>query len=114
MRANEKTGVYQFNVKLRKLAGCNIREDELEWETWNEFVSFREKLMKRFSWIGDVYLTGRSNGWLAVEDKRGGSLKRREASLAKIEGMVSEAVKAFQARLWDEYGSQNNRDPSLN
>jgi hypothetical protein len=93
--------VYEFNVKMYHLRGVNITDDELEIDVNDALDSFADQLRKRYKWIGRVYLTGRSGGWLAIEDRTG---KARKATLEKIDDTVNQAVRDFQSWLRKQYG----------
>ncbi len=54
--------------------------------------AFADKLRKRYKWVGEVYLTGRSGGWLAVQDKDG---KARGSTLETIDNLVKVAKMKF-------------------
>ena len=95
--------VYEFDVKLRHLRGVNITDGQLEGEVESALDAFADYLRGRYKWIGNVYLTGRSGGWLAVEDDDG---KARQSTLHTIDKLVSEAVRKFQKDLRESYGEQ--------
>ena len=94
--------VYEFNIKLPKIEG--VRQD-LDWETIqihaeDAIEELATLLRRRFFWVGEVYQTGRSRGWLAVEDKTG---RATEAGLQKIAGLVDASRRQFIRMLREEY-----------
>jgi len=95
--------VYEFNVKMHHLRGVNIDDDGLYLEVEEALERFAEKLRDRYSWIGDVSLTGRSGGWLAIEDAKG---KARQSTLRTISELVRTELNAFQKYLRAKYGEQ--------
>lgn len=94
--------VYEYNVKLyTEIRGMDISDDELEVEVEQVVEDFAKDLHRRYKWIGVVYLTGRSGGWLAIEDKSGKATRR---SLKTIDGLVTKAKDQFVEDLWSSYG----------
>ncbi len=104
-RLGEAGAVYEFNVKLNHLRGVNISDDDLQFHVMVAFDTFRDKLRQRYTWIGDVSLTGRSSGWLAIQDRSG---KAKRSTLETINKLVTNACRKFQVDLRAKYGT---RDP---
>ncbi len=100
----EPGGVYEFNVKLRRLRGVKISDSKLYHETEDALHAFAGRLRKRFRWIDTIELRGRSNGWLAIEDPQGGATR---SELRTINAMVEKAVVKFQDDLRSEYGEES-------
>jgi hypothetical protein len=97
-----KTGaVYEFNVKLPKL-DVELSDDEFYVETDLAVRAFADTLRDKYDWVGEVYQTGRSGGWLAVQDRQG---KARERSLRQISELVQTELKKFVDYLTEEYGT---------
>lgn len=96
--------VYEFDVKLPILRDkCPLlSQGELENDTEIAVDEFKNILQNRYDWVGNVYLTGRSNGWLAVEDSRGEAT--REA-LVEINSLVDEAYDQFMDSLREAYSA---------
>ncbi len=92
--------VYEFDIKLPKIDGVDISNDDFEIEAMDSIQDFVRELKRRYSWIGNVYQTGRSGGWLAIEDKTGGATK---AKTRKINDLVREAKDNFVRYIKDEY-----------
>ncbi len=63
--------VYEFEIKVPKITGVNMTNDEFEMEARDSLEDFVADLKRRYKWIGKVYQTGRSGGWLAIEDPNG-------------------------------------------
>ena len=99
----EPGAVYEFNVKMRHLRGVNISNDQLMEETYDALRSFERDVLSKYGWVGDVSLTGRSGGWLAIEDISG---KATKVKLDKIAQEVERDLRAFQKRLREQYGEQ--------
>lgn len=88
----DKGAVYEFDIKLPKIDGVDMSEAEFEAEALGSIRDFVVALRDRYTWIGEVYQTGRSGGWLAVEDKKG---LATEAKLRTILGMIEKAQRDF-------------------
>lgn len=58
-------------------------------------------MMKRYKWISNIYLTGRSSGHLVIEDPDG---KARSSTLETIDRTVTQELRQFQDDLRDRYG----------
>jgi hypothetical protein len=95
---------YEFNVKMHHLRGVNISDDQLQYEVEEAVEAFAEQLRHQYKWIGNVYLTGRSAGWLLVKDVKGAA---REEDLEDIARQVHVALRRFQDNLREEYGEQD-------
>jgi hypothetical protein len=93
--------VYEFNVKMNFDAPF-LGEWDLQEEVNLNLELFSERLHKKYPWIGDVELAGRSGGWLSVEDEKGGATIR---NLEAIEKMVGKSLGRFVKYLETEYGS---------
>lgn len=105
-----KDGEYEFKVKLSmRVRGVNISNDELQMETEYAVDSFARSLRKAYPWVGRVGLTGRSGGWLLIEDKKG---EATEDELSDINDRVDEARKDFEQVLIDTFGYTENRSRS--
>lgn len=93
--------VYEFDIKLPRITGVrDITNEEFEIEAEDSIQFFVEDLRERYSWIGQVYQTGRSGGWLAIEDKKG---LATTAKLENISKMIDEAMKDFIKQLRSQY-----------
>lgn len=90
---------YSFNVKLYKVY-ADISEDDWEFEVRAEIEFFKIKLKERFRNIGDLYLAGRSGGWLAIERTNG---PFRSDTLAKISELVNTGLNEFKYRIEQDY-----------
>ena len=95
--------VYEFDVKLPVLYPHVplLSDARLEEETETAVEEFAAMLRARYKWVGEVYLTGRSNGWLAVVDAKGGASLR---TLEMIHGLVDAAYDQFVKGLKVAYG----------
>jgi hypothetical protein len=83
--------VYEFNIKLYRVES---NASELEWEEDSRMAleEFEYDLREKYPWIGRMYQTGRSGGWLAVEDPNG---KMTKATLKSISKRVEAAKRQF-------------------
>ncbi len=105
MRYNRKAkigtegAVYEFQVKLHRV---NADLDDYGWqdEVERAVEDFAEFLRSKYKWIGNVYITGRSGGWLAIEDAKG---KARAATLETIDKLVDEGKRHFKKYIEEEY-----------
>jgi hypothetical protein len=62
--------VYEFNVKIHGLPS-NASEEQWDREVRRAFRAFETMLRARYPWLGELSFTGRSAGWLAIEDAEG-------------------------------------------
>lgn len=85
--------VYEFGVKIYGVNAPGMSEEDWEQEVTIAREEFIEKLRKRYPWIGDSYFTGRTAGWLAIEDPRG---KANMRNLKVIAEAVEKARKQFK------------------
>ncbi len=93
--------VYEFDIKLGRIEGVRgMTNEEFEMEASDSIEDFVARLRDRYTWIGNVYQTGRSGGWLAIEDKKG---LATEAKLLKIDKLIDEAQKNFIRHLQANY-----------
>jgi len=94
--------IYEFYIKVYGPVNAPKLTTE-GWEIEADFAmeEFADKLRKRYKWVGEVYFAGRSNGWLAIQDKDG---KAKEKTLQTIMGLVDEAKKRFIKRMEKEFG----------
>ncbi len=98
--------VYEFNVKLSmKVRGVQVEDMTLGEDTERAIEELADELRSKFRWVGRVYRTGRSGGWLAIEDKTGGAT---ESALEVIGEMVDAARERFEQDLVDVYGYEQN------
>lgn len=92
-KLGDKGAVYEFDIKLPRITGVRgMTNEEFEIEAEDSISWFEDSLRQRYTWIGQVYQTGRSGGWLAVEDKKG---LATEAKLRTILGMIEKAQRDF-------------------
>jgi len=91
--------VYEFNVKLLTMR-ANITEEQLWDEVRSALATFQVALMKKFPWVGEVYFTGRSAGWLAIQDPKGQMTMARLVAMSK---MVEASLDRFKARIVKNY-----------
>lgn len=93
--------VYEFDIKLPRIEGVRaMTNEEFDMEASDSIEDFVSLLRDRYTWIGDVYQTGRSGGWLAIEDKKGLATK---AKLLKIQELIESAQKNFIRHLQANY-----------
>lgn len=101
-RLGDRGAIYEFNVKLSvRIAGLKASDRQMEHDTEVAVEEFTRALKKRYPWVGRVYLTGRSGGWLAVEDAKGGA---SELEVKLIAEDVEEAREQFENDLIESYG----------
>lgn len=88
---------YEFCVKLPLLRPTEpISDENFEIERELALEIFTDELRERYPWVGKVYLTGRSGGWLAIEDSEGKATMRK---LERIAGLVYTELAAFKKYL---------------
>lgn len=95
---------YEFNVKLSlKLAraGVEISDEVLALEADDAVGRFAEELRERYPWVGEVYQTGRSHGWLAIQDRTGGAT---EEDLRAIDEWVDSEREIFEDDIIARFG----------
>lgn len=85
--------VYEFKIKIQKLDAPGMTDEDFEHEVEVALEEFIPNLQKRFSWIGEIYRTGRTNGWLAIRDDYGKATKKSIETIAK---MVEAARRQFK------------------
>lgn len=91
---------YEFEIKLQKISGVDMTNDDLMMESEDSIDDFKRMLKSRYKWITQIYQTGRSGGWLCVVDGKGGAT---EAKLKTIAGLVDKAQKNFVKFLQSNY-----------
>lgn len=96
----EPGSVYEFDIRLPVIRGVKIDNEDFEFEAQHSLKEFERELRRTYTWIGQCYQTGRSGGWLAVEDKRG---LATEAKLRRIMDKIDQAQAAFIRFLKSEY-----------
>ncbi len=87
----DKDVEYEFNIKLPPF-DADMTDDDFEAEAKAAIGYLKTKLRDRYSWIGAMGQTGRSGGWLFIQDRTGGATK---AKLRKIIETVTAAKKSF-------------------
>ncbi len=92
--------VYEFNVKLRSRVPTSASWETMMEEAERALEDFADQLREKNKWIGNVYFTGRSGGWLAVEDREG---RMTRAKLDAIAKKVGAGLKSFKKYLAEEY-----------
>lgn len=91
---------YEFEIKIPTISGVDCTNAEFE-DLASQFIAdFKRTLKSRYTWVGDVYTSGRSGGWLTVVDKKG--LATRE-KLKTIIGLVEKGKRAFVKELKYQY-----------
>jgi len=98
-RLGDAGAVYEFNVKLRHVrsqAPQNVWDQDVEMA----IDELKQELKKRYPWIGEMYMTGRSGGWFAVEDPQG---KMTKAKLDTIAKHVERRKRGFVKYMEQEY-----------
>jgi hypothetical protein len=91
---------YEFEIKLQKIYHVDMTNDELDMESQDSLDDFKRMLKARYKWITDIYQTGRSGGWLAIKDGKGGATKAKLKTIAKL---VDQAQAAFIKDLQHRY-----------
>jgi hypothetical protein len=101
--ADKKIGdagvTYEWNVKIYGLASDATTE---QWDgaVADAFDAFEAYAHCRWPWLGSIYFSGRSGGWLAVHDLHG---KMTERSLGAMRKVVDKALRAFKRHMITEY-----------
>jgi len=100
-RLGDPGAVYEFNIKLLPVKA------EAPQSAWDNDVQmamqeFGASLRKKYPWIGEVSVTGRSGGWLAIEDPKGKMTKATLDAIAKrVDAAKRQFVKDTEAeRVW--------------
>ena len=99
-RIGQAGAVYEFNVKLPRIPEATFTEEDLYIERDIALMVFKDLLKQDFKWVGDVYFTGRSSGWLAVEAGKGGATQKQ---ILDIADRVDDARDEFVRYLREEY-----------
>lgn len=111
-KVGDPGAIYEFNIKLGRIDAPRLTDEALEREALGAIEYFEEsRLRARYPWIGRVYRTGRSGGWLAVEDKTGGATKE---DILEIADTVDESREHFERRMEETYGSRAGRTRKRN
>ena len=82
-RIGDIGAVYEFNVKLGRVES-DAPQDVWDQDVWTALDQFKQELRRKYPWIGDMHLTGRSGGWLAIEDPKGKMTKAKLETIAKL------------------------------
>ncbi len=90
---------YEFNVKIQRIESSATQE-QWDCEVESSREAFEEYLRRRWPWIGGIYFSGRSGGWLSIEDPSGRMTGR---TLIAMQKQVGAALKAFKAHMVKEY-----------
>jgi hypothetical protein len=91
--------VYEFNVKIYRLES-DASEGDWYHEVQSALEDFQTAVHKKYPWVGDVHFTGRSGGWLAVEDPDG---RMTRAKLEAIGKLVGAGLSRFKKHMVSEY-----------
>lgn len=83
--------VYEFNIKMPRM-NVDVSEEDYEDDARTSLREFKDKLRKKYPRVGEIYQTGRSGGWLAVQDPRG---KMTKATLKSMVEFVKAAKRQF-------------------
>lgn len=100
-KVGEPGAVYEFNVKLPRMT-ASFRDEDLYVERVHAVRAFEKILRRDFPWVGELYFTGRSDGWLAIQDKQG---KATATSILAIADRVDDALGEFVKYMEEEYPS---------
>ena len=97
---DSESNTYEFYVKIyTPVDAPNLTQDGWDIEVDLAVQIFTDKLKKRYKWVSDVYLTGRSGGWLAIEATR----PIRESVLWTVMELVDKEKKKFIKYLEKEF-----------
>lgn len=91
---------YEFEIKIQKIYHVDMTDAELEMESRDSIEDFERMLKARYKWITKIYQTGRSGGWLAIVDGKGGATPAKLKTIAKL---VDQAQAAFVKDLQHRY-----------
>jgi len=97
--------IYEFNVKLYRVQS-SATEEEWEQDRVLAVEEFETELRNRYPWIGEMYMTGRSAGWFAIEDPKG---KMTKKTLETISGLVEAAKRRFVKDMEQAYPRKSTR-----
>lgn len=90
---------YEFNVKIMRLES-DASEEDYYHEAQRALESFQSAMHAKYPWLGDMHFSGRSGGWLTIEDPQG---KMTKPKLAAIRKAVGAALAKFKAHMMKEY-----------
>lgn len=91
--------VYEFEIKLQKIHHVDMTNAELDMESQDSLEDFKRLLKKRYKWITEIHQTGRSGGWLAIKDGKGGATKSKLKTIASlIDQAQDDFIKDLQRR----------------
>jgi len=103
-RLGDAGAVYEFNVKLYRIQS-SATEEEWEQDRVLAVEEFETELRNKYPWIGEMYMTGRSAGWFAIEDPEG---KMTKKTLEAISGLVEAAKRRFVKDMEEIYPRRKN------
>jgi hypothetical protein len=92
--------VYEFNVKLYSMGLGTISDVEWEHDVRVAYEEFERALRKKYPWLGPMYFTGRSGGWLAIEDPKGQMTKPRLLAISKAVQAAKAQFKKDMRAAW--------------
>lgn len=94
-RIGDEGVTYEFNVKILKIQSS---ADFVDWDIERQvaYGDFELLLQKKFPFFTLQGFTGRSGGWLALEDPQG---RMTEARLKKIQKLVAVALLSFKKHM---------------
>jgi hypothetical protein len=90
---------YEFNVKIMRLES-DAPEDVYYQEVQDALADFEAAMHRKYPWLGSMYFSGRSGGWLTIEHPTG---KMTKAKLEVIAKAVGAALARFKQHMVTEY-----------
>jgi hypothetical protein len=94
--------VYEFEIKLQKIFHVDMTNAELEMESQNSIEDFERMLKARYKWITQIHQTGRSGGWLAIKDGKGGATKSKLKTIGKLVDKAQEDFVKYLQRTYPD------------
>lgn len=91
---------YDFDIRLPVFRGIQISDANFGREAQESLQYVKRRIKRAFPWVGRIEQTGRSGGWLSVEDPKGKANKTKLQHIAKI---VDEERDMFMRMLKKNY-----------
>ena len=93
---------YEFEIKIQKIYHVDMTDAELDMESQDSIEDFKRMLRARYKWITDIYQTGRSGGWLAIKDGKGGATVAKLKTIAKLVDKAQEDFVKYLQRTYPD------------
>jgi hypothetical protein len=90
---------YEFNIKVLTLH-VECSQDDWDREVCEAIRRFEAQARARWPWIGAIYTTGRSGGWLAITDPSGRMTRRTLEAMRRSVGKALAAFKKYMREIY--------------